>query len=490
MLWLHWLDSAMERGNMKRPVVSLWAVVWVAWMTAGVAAQEPIPGAAGPAARSATAANLPDSVAGGTAQVQTAPLSVTLEEALARAKGGNALLKAARADVQAKEGVTKLAKSYFFPNLVFTETYSRTNNPVYVFMGKLTQANFGMQDFAIPRLNNPEPLTNWQSQVELTMPLFTGGKLKAAFEASKLGVEAAASTANFVESSVAKGVTEAFYGSLLARQAAGVMQEAVKTARAHQTQVEAMFKEGLVLDSDLLRIRVFAADMAQQASAREADAQVARAYLAYAMGVNGEVEPSGDIAPVTEPLPSSEEVEKRAVEKRGDLKAMAFQTQQAVRGVTMAKADYWPQVGVVASYEQDTQAWSPSASGDNWLLGVQVKIPLFDGGARSGRVQTARAQEFQARQGLLDLQRKARVEARAAWLHAKSAAERVVVMTDSEAQAREAQRIVALRYQEGMATITELLDADMALTSASLTRAQAIHDELVQRARLAWATGK
>ncbi len=417
-------------------------------------------------------------------------VTVTLGEAISRAKANNALLQAARADIQAKEGQFKEARSYFLPNLSFSENYSRTNNPVYVFMGKLTQANFGMRDFAIPSLNNPEPLTNFQSRVEVTFPLFTGGQLQAAYKATKLGIDAARSTGDFAEASVVKGVTEAFYGSLLAQQAAGVMQEAVKTAQAHQKQVEAMYKQGLVLDSDLLRIRVFAADMAQQASARAADAQVARAYLGYAMGTEQEVDPKGDFAPPVAALPPLDEAEKAALEGRGDLKAMALQTQQAEQGVKMSRAGYWPQVGVMAAYEQDTQRWTKAAWGDNWMLGVQVKIPIFDGGARAGRVETARAHQLQAQQALLDLQQKARVEAKAAWLRARSAAERVAVTTDSEAQARENQRIVALRYDEGMASITDLLDADMALTTASLTRAQAIHDEIVERARLAWAMGK
>ena len=424
------------------------------------------------------------------AAVAQAPLTVNLQEAIAQAKGGNALLKAARAEVQAKEGQFRQARSYFIPNLTFTENYSRTNNPVFVFMGKLTQANFGMQDFYIPSLNNPEPLTNWQSKVELTVPLFTGGKLSAAYRATKMGIEAAKSTGDFAEASLVKGVTEAFYGSLLAGRAVGVMQEALKTAQAHQQQVEAMYKEGLVLDSDLLRIRVFAADMAQQASARGADAQVARAYLAYAMGTDNDVEPQGDFAPPEGVPPSLDEAEQAAIQNRGDLKAMSLQAQQAGEGVKMARADWWPQVGVLASYEQDTQAWSPSAWGDNWMLGVQVKIPIFDGGARLGRVLTASAQQTQAQQALLDLQQKIRVEVKSAWLRVRSAAERVAVTTDSEAQSRENQRIVALRYQEGMASITDLLDADTALTAASLSRSQAIHDEIVERARLNWAMGK
>ena len=415
---------------------------------------------------------------------------VTLQEALDAARENNALLQAARLDVWASEGRLKEARSFFVPDLVFTEAYSRTNNPVYVFMGKLTQANFTMMDFYLPKLNNPEPLTNWQSRVELTAPLFTGGKLKAAYRASKLGVQAAEGRASFAESSVVKGVTEAFHGSLLAGRAVEVMRETVKTAEAHAAQVEAMHKEGLVLDSDLLRIRVFAADMRQQASSREADAQVARAYLAYAMGYEGEVEPRGEFSPPESSLPALEEAQRAALESRGDLIAAQAQGEQAIEGIKMSRADYVPQVGLMASYEQDTQAWSPSAWGDNWMLGVQLRLPLFDGGARSGRLQTAKAQALMAEKAIVDLKQKVAVEVKSAWVKARAAEERVAVTTESEAQARENQRIVALRYGEGMATITDLLDADTALTAAALTRAQAIYDVLVERARLMWAMGK
>jgi hypothetical protein len=41
-----------------------------------------------------------------------------------------------------------------------------------------------------------------------------------------------------------------------------------------------------------------------------------------------------------------------------------------------------------------------------------------------------------------------------------------------------------------MSSITDLLDADTALTAAALTRSQSIHDEIVERARLTWAMGK
>jgi outer membrane protein TolC len=124
------------------------------------------------------------------------------------------------------------------------------------------------------------------------------------------------------------------------------------------------------------------------------------------------------------------------------------------------------------------------------MVGVQLRLPLFDGGARSGRLLLASSREFQAQKALEDARNRVRVEVQEALLRSEAAAERVAVTAQSEEQARENQRIVALRYREGLASITDLLDADTALTAAALARAQAVHDLIVSRARLAWAMGK
>ncbi|MEJ2422350.1 MAG: TolC family protein [Acidobacteriota bacterium] len=412
---------------------------------------------------------------------------VTLQQAVSRALSDNALLGAARADVDAKKGRLKEAKSYFIPNFTLTENASRTDNPVYVFMDKLTQERFSMSDFQIDRLNNPAPLTNYQTRVEMTWPLFTGGKLKAAYRAGKLGVQAAQNTAAFAESQVREGVTKAFYGALLANRAVSVMKEAVKTAKAHRDQVEALYKQGLVLDSDLLRIKVYVSDMEQKEAERKADLDAARAYLGYAMGMDSDAAPDGALKNPSSPLPVLARAQKAALLNRGDLEAMRLQHQQAQQGVKMARAAYLPDVGVMAAYEWDTESWNQI--GNNWMVGLQIRLPLFDGGLRAGKLQTAHAQELQVAKGLLDLEQKIRVQVKEAWLKARAAEQRVAVTEDSVKQAKENQRIVALRYKENLATITDLLDADMTLTAAKLTRAKAIHDALLQRARLRWAVG-
>ena len=243
----------------------------------------------------------------------------------------------------------------------------------------------------------------------------------------------------------------------------------------------------MVLDSDYLRILVYASDLKQQLSSREADASVAAAYLGYAMGTDEAVSPRGEFDVPGEPVPAMDAALSAAEAGRGDLLSMSVQTRQAAEGVKMAKADYYPQVGLMGAYEWDTEKWS--GYGDNWMVGVQLRFPVFDGGARSGRLLASKVRENQAQLALTDLKRKVGVEVREAWLKARSAEERVSVTSDAVTQAKENQRIVELRYKEGMASITDLLDADTAALAADLTRAQAVHDLIVSRARLSWATG-
>jgi outer membrane protein TolC len=187
-------------------------------------------------------------------------------------------------------------------------------------------------------------------------------------------------------------------------------------------------------------------------------------------------------------LPSLEGAQRSGLESRGDLIAAQAQGEQAIEGIKMSRADYIPQVGLMASYEQDTQAWSPAAWGDNWMLGVQLRLPLFDGGARSGRLQTAKAQALMAEKAIVDLKQKVQVEVKSAWVKAK-APRSAWPSPPSRGPGPGEPAHLGAQVRGGMASITDLLDADTALTAAAL-RGPRRHDLLAERARLVWAMGK
>jgi outer membrane protein len=412
---------------------------------------------------------------------------VTIDEAVSTALQKNNLLIAAREGVEKAKGMKKEANSYYFPRLDLSLAYSRTDNPVFVFMGKLTQERFSMADFAIDKLNNPDPLTNYQGRVSLMMPIFTGGKIASANRAAKFGIISEESKVREAEEATKSGVTQAFYGAILAEEAEKVFEEAVDKAKAHEKQIAAMHREGLVLDSDLLRIRVYLSDIEQELASRKADLEIAREYLAYAMGVGEKVKPAGDITSYIVLGKEIDELLKLAESNRGELLSMENQAKQAKEGVNIKKADYMPQVGLGASMERDYS--NGSNYGKNWMAGVEIKIPLFDGGRRGGALQQARSDEIQALCVLADLKMKVVLQVKEAYLKLKADEERISVTGQALEQAKENQRIAARRYEEGLALITELLDADILVTSTRLSRAKSYFDALSEKSRLAVAVG-
>lgn len=412
---------------------------------------------------------------------------VTFDEALSTALLNNNLLNAAKSQINKAEGLKKESFSYYLPQVDLTLNYSKTDNPVYVFMGKLTQERFGMSDFAIASLNNPDPLQNYQGRITLTLPLFTGGKIRAYNRASNYGIEVSKNQYEDAKAKVKKGVTEAFYGAILARKAVKVFEEAFKTVKAHEERISAMHKEGLVLDSDLLRIRVYLSDVEQEFSSKKAEYEIAKSYLGYAMGVNYPVEPKGDIEEYKNIEITLDEAIKMGQSKNKELLAMVNIAKQAKEGVKIKKADYFPQIGMMASYERDYT--ENGTYGKNWMVGIEVKIPLFDGGRRGGTLLQAKSDEISTFNMLSDLRSKIDTQIRESYLKLKSLEERLKVTESQVEQALENQRIVSKRYEEGMALITELLDADILVTTTKLSRAKSFYDVIVEKSHLSQLLG-
>ncbi|MFA5203929.1 MAG: TolC family protein [Lentisphaeria bacterium] len=415
------------------------------------------------------------------------PQPYTLEQAVALARARHPLLGAARAGIRVGQGELREAKSLNRPKGTLYGTYGYTNNPVYAFMSKLNQQQFSAADFQLDNLNHPDAIADWQGRAEVVWPLLTGGRQPAREAMADAGLQAARFDAARSEHDIVRAVTEAYYGCLLARAVAGVMEDTVRTARAHTGQVAALNREGVALDSDLLRLKVYQADTEQQRAARRADAESATAWLAYAMGLDQPVATVGDLLPPKPPVAALDACVRAAFDNRQDLRAAAARQRQAEAGIRAVAADFMPQAGLVASYQVDTERWADY--GDSWMGGVQVSLPVFDGGRRFGQMESAIGRSEQARLARLDLENRIRAQVKEAWLKSRAAEERLAVTGQAEAQAVENQRLVERQYRESVAGVTDLLDADMALTVARLSRRQATHDLLVERARLQWAVG-
>src|SRR6266702_3391602 len=144
--------------------------------------------------------------AGPAAAAQSAPL--TLSGAVSIALEKNPAKKLAAADLASASAGVDLARSGFMPRISFSETATRGNDPVYAFGTRLRQGRFSAGDFALDRLNYPDPISNFSSRIGGEWNLFNSFQSRYQFRSARASRDVAqqslASANAVVESSSAK----------------------------------------------------------------------------------------------------------------------------------------------------------------------------------------------------------------------------------------------------------------------------------------------
>jgi outer membrane protein len=404
------------------------------------------------------------------AQQTPAASPLTLSQAVTIALEKNPQRKAALADTKVASANVREARSYLLPQASFSETATRSNDPVYVFGSKLRQQRFATTDFALNVLNTPAPFGNFTTRFGGTWNLFDFFASWRAVNRAERGKEAAAHQLERADQEILFGVIKAYYGVLLARKQLEVAEQAMKTAQAILDRSKARFESGVAVESDLLSAQVRMAARNQELIRAQHNLALAGAQLGTAMGIStvSEFEPVEALSERTLPTASLEALEKQATEMRPDLKRLLSEEAAQQQSVEIAKSSFGPRVRAFADWEADNPTFVAGGGGNNWVAGIDVQFDLFQGGARRAKLQRERAlQEKVAALKEAAIQ-EIRLEVRGAYYDLDAARQQVEVAKTAIAQAQESLRITQNRYDSGLSTITDLLGAEEA---ASRTRA-------------------
>ena len=420
----------------------------------------------------------------------TATLIATFHAA-ARPAAGNRELKAADARLEAAAAVAEEARAERRPQLGLAALAQVTDNPVLVFSNLLGQASFQQRNFALDELNEPDPLSNWKTRLAVTQPLWTAGRVKHAVGAAELAHEAADAERDAWRQRVVHRVIEAYTAAVLAGRELEVTRQSLTTAAAHVKLVADLRRGGLVVESDVLQAEVRESEVRELVIRAESGVEVARAALNLALGRDLATPfalPDDLEAPAREAAPDPGELIARALDRRPDLAAARQLTGAAGRRVDLERAGRRPVVGLEGSWEANAEDFF-GADGDNWALTVGLKVDLFDGHRRRSRVRRADAERREAEERSALLAEAIGLEVRRAASELRAAAERREQAGRGVALAERSLEIVEDRYKEGLTVLTELLDAETALTRARLRRLAADRDVLLARATIDLATG-
>lgn len=182
---------------------------------------------------------------------------LTLKEVVTEALKNNDIVKSSAWQQQEQVYQYKATRGLLFPKLWFQEEGTRSNNPPFVWMSKMSRADVTPDMMNLKGFNNPDAVTSFTSSINLAYPLFHGFAISNAVKMQKLAAEVTQKLHGLTKEQIALEVVKNYLeiGWLNSRVKAA--KEYVKSAEYHVKQAKARYSAGLALKSDVLKAKVY-----------------------------------------------------------------------------------------------------------------------------------------------------------------------------------------------------------------------------------------
>jgi outer membrane protein TolC len=328
--------------------------------------------------------------------------------------------------------------------------------------------------------------TSTFARVSLSQILFDFGKNFASTEAARKLADVALEDTELQRQLVTQTVKESFTNINFAVRLIQVNQQAVERAELNLRSARGFFEVGTRPKSDVARAEVDVANAkVDLIRARNAE-RLARVALATAMGL-----------PATTPLQIQDNLlyqpvtldrarlAEDALRQRPEYRQARLNAEANDARLRRSFRDFFPDItggGFYGAARADMN--------EIWELNLSLNWTLYDGGNRIARYREARANldasQARVKAAELDISR----EVEQSVNNVIEADERIQAAQVAVASAQENFRLAQGRFDAGVGTILELTDAQLALTQAQNTEAQALADYRIALARLDRAVGR
>jgi len=411
---------------------------------------------------------------------ESAATTFTLPDAIAFALHNSPRLRSAQAAIQRARGQEQVAFAPFLPQIDLLGQYG-------IVSSTLAPGVPGNEGFILADGTGTRRYA--QTELGLEWILYDFGRTVGGYRQALARSQIADAQALRADQTVEFDVADAYLNVLLARAFHRVQVDAVRRAEAILDDTSARSAGGVALREDVLRAEVQLSESREALIvAREAEFD-ALARLNNAMGRNAALPLEVVDLGVEPPLPGElAELLERAAAERPEVRLVRQQTAAAQEDWQVARAGFLPRIFVRAAAgntqgEHVITGWQEGA-------GLHLEAPIFAGGRHIGELHSAEA-NVQATvadaQTILD---EISLQVNLAYRGAVASKERIALSRTAVAQARENQRLVAVRYRNGDATPTDIVDSEAALTRSQQRFFSATYTYLAALARVDYVVGR
>lgn len=332
-------------------------------------------------------------------------------------------------------------------------------------------------EFSIPGMDPPTgmnaPLTvrdrvTSTASVTLAEPLSGQLAINRLIEIDELATTAAEHDQRSATDAVQLRAAAGYLGLLQADAAVTIAESSVDQVQAQLDRARVLKEGGLLETVDVMRLEAALAAVRQQRILAKKASRIAQASLTLVLGL-----PSGTRIAARDDFPaepklysiSSAQAIREARAARPDLKAQRVRVEQADGGADAARANLFPNVAAVASF-QHTEGQSTFQPKNAWFVGLTLQWDVWDWGRNWNSYQASKIQAKQAELAANRAEQRVALEVENLALDVEAAFEGMEAARSGLAAAEEAFRIQSARFSEGEGTTTDLLDSETEVTRA------------------------
>jgi outer membrane protein TolC len=321
--------------------------------------------------------------------------------------------------------------------------------------------------------------------VEATLPIYTGGRVTSSIAAAEAELSAQKENLTGAYQDLRLSVASAFFTVLRTDDMAKLSREAVERLQAHVDNVSMLMEAGRVGRADLLRSEVELFDTERQMINATNQYEVAIKQLNDLMGLplDTPLRLRGTMSYVEFPY-TLEECIADAMEKHPKLTAARWIVEQSKAGVQVAASAKRPQASITMTQTLSSTSDWPGFRKDNFLAALQVQYTLLDAGLASSQIAEAKENVSRASLNRDSVADSIKLSVTTDFMGTQEAALRIKKTASALDKARESYEISVFRYDQGVGTNIDVIDAQIALTQANSNYTQALCDYNIAVARL------
>lgn len=421
------------------------------------------------------------------------------------ALGQNPEMEVSQYRIQQAEFALAEADANRMPQITASMTGTNSNNALNVFGMKLNQRQASLGDFGFnnqtaaafqngdwgyqPKdLNEPGSHSDFNTRLEVMVPVWNGGKVSSYQDQAKAMIKAAQHGDKAVQQFLTFNVYQAYEGVHTARAFVAVAEQAVIASESYVRTTENLVNQGVVVRSELLSANVHLSEAKTALEKAQTQEMIALDNLRMLMAMDENA--ALDVGPrmdISLPSTSLDELITMATTTNPKLKATREESISKKAAVDADKADQYPHFNIMVRGDANDENLGFEST--SYTVAGVLSWKITDFGVTANKVDRARALASEKQASLRSQENKTRLEVLKAWRSLKVAEKQVKSHKLAVEQAEEAQRLTMKRYKGGIATMTEVLASQAQLDKARAILVNAVFEKNIQKAKLRLETG-